>query len=194
MPGPAPGTDHHRPPPAAHDLRRTLPLPRLPAPLRATLAGLGLLASVQLAAAQTAAAQTTAAQTTAAQPPTLAAGQIGLELNRLEPQPSLGAGGGCRAWLLLRNPGEEAVDPLRLDLLIFGKDGVIARRLALDVGPLPASKTLARIFDLSALPCDQIGSLLLNDLLACGPAPEGRTACLPRINTSSRVAGVGFDK
>ena len=74
------------------------------------------------------------------------------------------------------------------------QDGVIARRLALDVGPLPASKTLARIFDLSGLPCDGITGVLLNDLLACGPEPEGRSACLPRIATSSRVQGVSFDK
>lgn len=118
---------------------------------------------------------------------------ISLELNRLEPKPDPQPAG-CRAWLLMRNPGDTALDPLRLDLILFGKDGVIARRLALDVGPLPASKTLARIFDLSGLPCDGITGVLLNDLLACGPEPEGRSACLPRIATSSRVQGVSFDK
>lgn len=114
---------------------------------------------------------------------------IGLELNRLEPQPK-----GCRVWLLLRNPAPEAIDPLRLDLLVFGKDGVIARRLALDVGPLPAEKTMARIFDLAGQDCAETGSLLLNDLLACGPASEARKACLPRLDLSSHVDGVPFEK
>jgi hypothetical protein len=115
--------------------------------------------------------------------------RITVELNRLETQ-----GNGCRVWMLLRNPGAEAVDPLRLDLLMFGKDGVIARRLALDVGPLPEQKTMARIFDLAGQPCDGIGSVLLNDVLACGPTPETRAACLPRLALASRVGGVSFDK
>jgi hypothetical protein len=115
--------------------------------------------------------------------------RISIELNRLEPQ-----GANCRVWMVARNPAAEAVDPLRLDLLMFGKDGVIARRLALDIGPLPESKTQARIFDLAGLGCDSIGSVLLNDVLACGPTPEGRANCLPRIALSSRVSGVSFDK
>jgi hypothetical protein len=115
--------------------------------------------------------------------------RISIELNRLEAQ-----GNNCRVWMLLRNPGQEAVDPLRLDLLMFGKDGVIARRLALDVGPLPEQKTLARIFDLAGQSCDSIGSVLLNDVLACGPTPETRAACLPRLALASRVSGVSFDK
>jgi hypothetical protein len=119
-----------------------------------------------------------------------AAPKIGLELNRLEARD----GGTCRVWLLLKNPAETAVDPLRLDLLVFGKDGVITRRLALDLGPLPQGKTLARIFDLEGQPCDGVGSLLMNDLLACGASAEARNACLPRLSLSSRVAGVSFDK
>jgi hypothetical protein len=118
-----------------------------------------------------------------------AAPKIGLELNRLESRAE-----GCRVWLLLRNPAPEAVDPLRLDLLIFGKDGVIARRLALDVGPLPAEKTMARIFDLASQPCEGIGAVLLNDLLACGASAETRASCLPRLALASRVDGVSFEK
>ncbi|MFC7552005.1 Tat pathway signal protein [Pseudoroseomonas wenyumeiae] len=126
-----------------------------------------------------------------AAPPAAAqdAQRISIELNRLEPQ-----GANCRVWMVARNPAGEAIDPLRLDLLMFGKDGVIARRLALDIGPLPENKTQARIFDLAGLGCDTIGSVLLNDVLACGPTPEGRAACLPRIALSSRVSGVSFDK
>ncbi|MBO1075325.1 Tat pathway signal protein [Roseomonas marmotae] len=114
---------------------------------------------------------------------------LGIELNRLEPQ-----GENCRVWMVARNPTSEAINPLRLDLLMFGKDGVIARRLALDIGPLPENKTQARIFDLVGLGCDSIGSVLLNDVLACGPTPEGRADCLPRLTLSSRVNGVSFDK
>ncbi|WP_419897107.1 Tat pathway signal protein [Roseomonas sp. USHLN139] len=150
-------------------------------PLRRILSTFGLIAALAVTAASGLATQ---AQAQSPQP-----ARIGLELNRLESRPE-----GCRVWLLLRNPAPEAIDPLRLDLLIFGKDGVIARRLALDVGPLPQEKTMARIFDLASQNCDGIGAVLLNDLLACGATPENRAACLPRLALASRVDGVTFEK
>ncbi|MBB5694242.1 Tat pathway signal protein [Muricoccus pecuniae] len=111
---------------------------------------------------------------------------VTLELNRLEAQAQ-----GCRVWMLARNPGAP-VDPLRLDLVVFGRDGVVSRRLALDLGPLPAEKTMARIFDLAGTPCDGVGHLLLNDVLACGP--DAPAACLSRLTVSSRAQGVALEK
>lgn len=158
-------------------------------PIRRMLGALGLAAAALLAAPL---AKPVVAQGAASPVERMGAERIGVELNRLEPRQNANASG-CRVWLVLRNPGAEPVDPLRLDLLIFGRDGVIAQRLSLDVGPLPREKTLARVFDLSTQPCDGIGSFLLNDLLACGAA-ETAAACLPRLALSSRVDGVSFDK
>jgi hypothetical protein len=42
--------------------------------------------------------------------------------------------------------------------------------------------------------CDGLGSVLLNDLLACGPTAETKTACMGRLALSSRVDGVSFDQ
>ncbi|HEY8611034.1 MAG TPA: Tat pathway signal protein [Roseomonas sp.] len=109
-----------------------------------------------------------------------------VELNRLESRAE-----GCRVWMLVRNPGA-ALDPLRLDLVVFGKDQVVNRRLALDLGPLPAEKTMARIFDLAGTPCDAVGHILLNDVLACGP--DTPAACLARLAVSSRAQGVALEK
>jgi len=114
-----------------------------------------------------------------------------LELNRLEARDN----GACRVWFVANNPAAEAIDPLRVDLVLFGKDGVILRRLAVDVGPLPASRTSVRIFDVSAQRCEDIGQLLLNDVLACGTAEASeRSRCVDRISISSRAAGVAFSK
>lgn len=110
---------------------------------------------------------------------------LGIELNRLEPRD----GGACRVWLVLRNDGAEALNPVRLDLVLFGRDGVVARRLAVDVGPLPAGRTQARIFDISAQGCDTIGHLLLNDLLAFGiTETAARSACIDRLDRAARIA------
>ena len=113
-----------------------------------------------------------------------------MELNRLEAR----EGGTCRVWLLLNNAGA-SLDPVRLDLVLFGPDGVAARRLAVDVGPLAAGRSGARTFDVTGLACDGIGSLLLNDLLACGGTDAAaREACAARAQPASRVPNVRFEK
>ncbi|WP_458095038.1 Tat pathway signal protein [Roseomonas sp. WA12] len=157
--------------PVARPLRRPSPLAGFQATIRAALLGTALLGAGLIAAP--------AARAQAPEP-------IAIELNRLESRPE-----GCRVWMLVRNPGA-AADPLRLDLVIFGKDGVVGRRLALDLGPLPAAKTMARIFDLAGTPCDGLGHVLLNDVLACGP--DSPAACLARLAVSSRANGVALEK
>lgn len=117
---------------------------------------------------------------------------ISLELNKLAP---VADGNGCRIYFVIANPGKQAVTELQLDLVLFGTDGIISRRVAVEVGPLPADKTVVRLFDLAATKCGSIGHVLLNDVLSCrveGAAEESandqRAACLKRIAVSSRAA------
>lgn len=109
-----------------------------------------------------------------------------IELNKLEPK-----GQDCRAYMVFANHNAAAYDALRLDLIVFGTDGVIARRLSVDVGALPAHKTNVRLFDLAGLPCEGIGQMLLNDIPACG-APKDGASCLDGVSTASRVPNVPF--
>lgn len=116
---------------------------------------------------------------------------IKLELNRLEAREA----GGCRVWLVLNNAGTETLDPLRLDLVLFGRDGAVSRRLAVEVGPLPGGRTVVRLFDVAGQPCEGVGQILLNDVLACnGTGPEARSACIERTVLASRPDGVPFLK
>jgi hypothetical protein len=115
---------------------------------------------------------------------------IPIELNKLEPLATTPPG--CRIYFVVSNPDPMPIPVLRLDLVLFGTDGVIARRVALDLGPLPAKKEAVRLFDLSGLSCKSIGQILVNDVLACQftgkPAAEQqRQACLDRLAVSSRA-------
>jgi hypothetical protein len=88
---------------------------------------------------------------------------------------------------VIANPGEAAVDSLKLDLILFGKDGVVDRRLALEAGPLRAAKTSVKLFDLADYGCDQLGSVLVNDVLGCADAGQGPD-CLAQLATRTPVA------
>ncbi len=127
---------------------------------------------------------------------------IRIELNKLEPLPAPAAApgavpapsAGCRVYIVIANPDPEPIAQFRLDLILFGADGVIARRVALDLAPLAPHKTAVRLFDLQGQPCDAISRVLVNDVLACQfdkhdevPAEEARVACLDRLQLSSRA-------
>ena len=115
--------------------------------------------------------------------------QLTLELNKLEPvQATAGGGAGCRAYLVATDPENgPKVDLLRLDLVLFGIDGVIARRIALDIGPVQPGRTQVRPFELRDQACDAIGQILINDALLCKIGGADRNDCLDRIRPATRV-------
>lgn len=117
--------------------------------------------------------------------PAAAAPTVSVELNRLEPRETA-----CRVSLVIKNEAEKALDSLKLDLVFFDKQGVIARRLAVEAGPLRATKTSVKLFEATDLGCDAVGRVLLNDVTAC----SGEADCLGLIATSSKVKDVEFGK
>ena len=117
-----------------------------------------------------------------------APGSLSIQLNKLEAD-----GDTCRAYIVLENRSDLSFDALRLDLVMFDVDGVIARRLAVDAAPLAAGRTSVRVFGISSLACDNIGRVLLNDALTCADASGERTDCMDRIIPES-IASVPFIK
>lgn len=115
-----------------------------------------------------------------------AAAPIRLELNAATP-----AQGQCRLSFVIENRADAALDSLKLDLVLFGRDGVIAHRLMAEMGPLRAAKTVVKAFAIGSA-CDDLGAVLINDVAACAPAAAD--ACLDRLALSSRVAGVTLYK
>jgi hypothetical protein len=109
-----------------------------------------------------------------------------LELNALET-----AEGRCRASFVIENKAQTALDSLRLELALFNRNGIVQRRLATEMGPLRAAKTVVKTFTIED-PCDDIGSILVNDVTAC--APGEATQCLDRLALSSRIEKVRFYK
>jgi hypothetical protein len=111
---------------------------------------------------------------------------IGLELNVLENVESR-----CRVSFVIENKGETALDTLRLELVLFSREGIVQRRLATEMGPVRAAKTTVKTFTLDN-GCEGIGSILVNDVTAC--APGDANICLDRLVLTSRVKDVKFHK
>lgn len=109
-------------------------------------------------------------------------GKVGVELNKTEEQ-----SGGCRLYLVLDNGIPSAFDVYKLDLVMFGTDGVIARRLAVEVGPLRPTKTSVKLFDVTGLACTGIGSVLVNDVMSCKSGADERSNCIDQVAVASRA-------
>ncbi len=144
------------------------------------LAALGLtVALVGAALAQDAAAPSA---------PAAAGAPIRLQLNRLEPSNEA-----CRATVVVDNLKGGAIKSYKVDLFAFDTEGVAQKRVAVELGPLPARKTTVKLFEFAGLACPKIGRVLLNDVLACEGGEGGREGCLERTETETK-AGVPLDR
>jgi hypothetical protein len=107
-------------------------------------------------------------------------GSMSVQLNKVEPQ-----GQGCRTYFVVTNKGAAAYEVLKLDLIVFRPDGVIGRRFAADLGPIKPNKRTVKLFDLDDTSCDQIGSILINEVLDCKVDDTQKPDCLADITASS---------
>lgn len=114
-------------------------------------------------------------------------GKVAVELNKLEAN-----GHGCQPYLVFANETDINFDSLKLDLVMFDDDGIIARRVAVEGAPLPSGKMVVKAFDIPDLACDRIGRVLLNGLTQCADLEGDRSGCLALIETGSRAADVAF--
>lgn len=113
---------------------------------------------------------------------------LSVELNKLEP-----AENACRAYLVLSNKTEEFFEGLKLDLVMFDADGIVANRLAVEGAPLRPGKTSLKVFDIGGSRCDGIGSILLNEVITCQTVSGQLQDCWSLLQVSAR-GGVTFLK
>lgn len=108
---------------------------------------------------------------------------VSVELNRLEQ-----AHEACQAYLVLGNETQSDFESLSLDVVMFDEEGIVSRRMAVELAPLPADKTSVRVFSLDGTACEAVGRVLLNSVLNCRDQTGERSDCLADIETSSRAS------
>src|SRR4029079_3033500 len=97
----------------------------------------------------------------------------------------------CRLNFVVQNKSDAALDSMKLDLVVFGPDGAIKRRLLTEMGLIRPLKTVVRTFVID-VECAQIRSILVNDVVA--RTPGNASDCLDELSLSSRLKGVRFYK
>jgi hypothetical protein len=111
---------------------------------------------------------------------------VRIELNALEATDT-----GCRVSFVIENKNPRVLEALRAELAVFNRAGAVQRRMLVDLGPVRQAKTIVKSF-VTEQRCDDIGSMLVNDVSAC--TPLDREACLDSLDLASRVESVRFYK
>lgn len=106
--------------------------------------------------------------------------KLALELNKLEPIEK-----GCRVYLVVTNSTDTGYAALKLDLALFQPDGVIGKRIAVDLAPVKPQKRTIKLFDLEGTSCDRIASVLLNDVTECRSDAGPVENCVGGLSLSS---------
>ncbi|MCC6776741.1 MAG: hypothetical protein IT537_08905 [Hyphomicrobiales bacterium] len=109
-----------------------------------------------------------------------------IELNTIE-----SADGRCRINFVIENRSAVAVESLKLDLVVFGSDGGILRRMLTEMAPVRPEKTIVRAF-LAEAECQQISAILVNDITGCQPGNPAQ--CLDQLGLSSRLKNIRLYK
>jgi Tfp pilus assembly protein PilO len=109
-----------------------------------------------------------------------------VELNTVESAESR-----CRLNFVIENKSTSALESMKLDLVVFGSDGGILRRMLTEMAPVRPAKTIVRAFLVDA-DCRQIGSILVNDVAGC--VPGDAAGCLDSLDLSSRLKSIRFYK
>ena len=113
---------------------------------------------------------------------------ITIELNKLEAAPNA-----CRGYFVVDNRLPEALKELRLDIFLFDRTGVILRRVGLPFVDVRPERMKIVLFELADLACNDIGRLLVNDVLICtGASGAAISGCGGMVSTSTR-ASAKFD-
>jgi hypothetical protein len=135
-----------------------------------------------------AAATALLAQVLLAQAPTESAApttNVRVELNNIQT-----AENRCDLTFVIENKAKTPMQSLQLDLAVFNPQGIVQRRLATEMGPLRASKTIVKTFAVDGA-CGEVGSILVNDVTCKPGTPD---ACLSGLELSSRLKNVRLYK
>jgi hypothetical protein len=120
--------------------------------------------------------------------PTLAQAE---EFSRLELNAAETANNRCLLTFLIENKTSKAIDSLKLELGLFNPEGVIQRRMIIEMGPVRGMRTIVRTFPAEG-ECDQTGAILVNDVVACSVGEPAE--CIDRLALSSRVKTIRLYK
>jgi hypothetical protein len=108
------------------------------------------------------------------------AAALGIELNKLEDSDQ-----GCRSVFVFDNRTGHDLNRFRIDLILFDAAGVYSKQLLLDMAPMHQDKKTVTSFLLHDQACNELGSVLVNDVPWCENGSGTTVDCVRMLEVSS---------
>lgn len=109
------------------------------------------------------------------------AGRLAIELNKLENTEE-----GCRSLFVFDNRTGYELHRFRIDLILFDPKGIYKKQLLLDMAPLYADKKSVASFLLGDWRCNELGSVLVNDIPQCQNGAGEAIECVEMLKVRSK--------
>jgi hypothetical protein len=109
-------------------------------------------------------------------------GAFRLELNGVQPSDK-----GCRITFVAANALGGQIDKASFEMALFDRTGAVTSLTVLDFVDLPQGKTKVLRFDLPGVDCTTLGRVLVNQAMECRGGGIDPSACLRRLDASSRT-------
>lgn len=93
----------------------------------------------------------------------------------------------CTLSFLITNGLDNDVTQAVYETVLFDTNGQVDRLTLFDFGALPAGRPRVRQFTLPDTSCDKIGRILVNGADTCEAGDLGESACMERLNLTSRT-------
>ncbi len=110
-------------------------------------------------------------------------GRLLVELNKFE-----AIDNGCRTFFLFRNTTDIRFQSFEMSLAILDREGVIERLLTVEAAPLPSERTTLKLFEIPESQCENIGEILLHEIVSCNPDQGEAPDCFGIIDLKSRAS------
>ena len=94
----------------------------------------------------------------------------------------------CEVFLVIENASDLAFATFSADLGFFDKGGVVLSRLTVDIGKLRPNKRHVMSFRVNDLKCDDVGSVLLNEIADCQHSAGADFDCTDAVRVIHHTA------
>ncbi len=118
------------------------------------------------------------AENSASSSPTL----LQMEINKTEQRDGL-----CVVYMKLRNHTGKEFSELKAEMFAFDKNELVSAHFLVDFQKILADKTIIKLIPLKDEQCNQLGSILLNQMSACKTTDGDFPNCMQQVKTTSKT-------
>lgn len=109
--------------------------------------------------------------------------QLALELNNAKQVET-----GCRVSFMFHNQIGQTIDDIAMEVAILDQMNMSQNFLLISTGRLTDGKRRVLQYDLPEQSCEEIGTILINDVSTCDVGDMTPADCLDALNPSSRIS------